>query len=54
MHPKGKNPTVDVGKGKNDADVPHPHMASVVSFKYEGNSELLRGIYEAIERGVIN
>ena len=30
------------------------HMATVVSFKYEGNSELLKGIYEAIERGIIN
>ena len=30
------------------------HMAQVVSFKYEGNSELLKGIYDSIERGIIN
>ena len=30
------------------------YMAQVVSFKYEGNSELLNGIYDAIEQGVIN
>jgi len=30
------------------------HLATVVSFKYEGNSDLLAGIYEAVEMGIIN
>lgn len=37
-----------------DVDSQEVHLSTVVSFKYEGNSDLLRGIYESIERGIIN
>lgn len=53
------NPSMTAHVEKMEKERPAPtlsdiHVATIVNFKYEANSDLLKGIYEAIERGTIN